>query len=180
MYKQSNKTSQKKYGWHGAMTSSGKLGLSLYFEEPEGVDADLALGATAESIVQSVAYMQKQGYIPPNARLMSSREIAEAYNFTRQYWEKLMREGKLPYYQTAAGRITVDLWVEGYLQNREKVDEYVTWQKSAVRRALAAKNYNEPIDCPKCGKPTLSYARNQHEVNGSCDSGCGFRFSTST
>ncbi len=160
------------------MSNDGRLHLHLYFEKPDEANQDMTLGAAAESIRLSVNEMEKKGYIPPNARLMSSREIADTYGFTRQYWEKLLREGKLPYYQTAAGRITVDLWVEGYIQNREKVDEYVRWQKSAVKQASAAKSSYEPIDCPKCGNRTLRFARNSNEVNGVCDSSCGFQFTS--
>ena len=108
---------------------------------------------------------------------MSSRDIAEKFGSSRQYWEKLLREGKLPYCQTAAGRITADLWVTGYLRNREEVDQYVKWQKIAVKRILES-SPSKYATCPKCGETKLSASINRSEINGVCRAECGFEFTS--
>jgi|GEM_PF-2241413 len=173
------KASTKKFGWNGMMSSGGRLHLSLYFENPEEITEDDVLGAAAQSISDGAKTMEQQGYIPLSARLMSSREIADEYGFTRQYWEKLLREGKLPYYQTAAGRITIDLWITGYLQNKEKVDEYARNLKkivNVIKDLRREKRHPQHITCPNCSEETLRYSDNKAELNGLCDAHCGFEF----
>jgi hypothetical protein len=111
----------------------------------------------------------------PDARFMSSSDVAEEYGHTRQYWEKLINEGKIPYKETSAGRITTDLWVKGYLNNREKVDEYVRNTNKIIKEIIAGKKSNGKIRCPQCGSAEFDYFINADRVNGICRAGCGFR-----
>ena len=51
--------------------------------------------------------------------LMSSRDISAKYGKSRQYWDKIMKQGKIVNYQVSAGRITFDKFVEDFI---DKVD----------------------------------------------------------
>src|SRR3989344_8260894 len=118
-------TDNKKYSWHAGVSSEGTLDLELYFPDNKEITKEEKERALAEGLHQTKEYMLSKGYLVPDARFMSSSDLAEEYGYTRQYWEKLINQGKIPYKHTSAGRITTDLWVKGYLNNRDKVDEYV-------------------------------------------------------
>src|SRR3989344_1319270 len=113
----------RKIYWHANISSGGTLSLGVDLSgefsrnEKEKIIAD-AIEACHES-------MEEKGYIPFNAQVMSSRDISKKYGKSRQYWEKLLNENKILYKETSAGRITTNLWVEGYLNDKEKVDQYV-------------------------------------------------------
>jgi len=47
----------------------------------------------------------------PKWQFMSAGDCAEKYGKSRQYYEKLMRTGKLKYQQTKAGKITTPYWL---------------------------------------------------------------------
>ena len=134
--------------------------------------------ALAESIRLNRNTMLSQGYLPPDSRFMSSSDVSEEHGHTRQYWEKLLNEGKIPYKETSAGRITTNLWVQGYLNNREKVDEYIRSRNKIIDNILSQKNKSGRVECPNCGKPDFSYAVNVGSANGICRAGCGFRINT--
>jgi hypothetical protein len=165
------------YSWHSNVSSEGTLSLDLHFPD-KGVTKEQKETALAESLRQNRAEMLRMGYLPPDSRWMSSRDIAEEYGHTRQYWEKLINEGKIPYKETAAGRITTDLWVQGYLDNKEKVDEYVRNRNKIVSTILSQKSKMGKARCPKCGEEEFTYAVNTHSMNGICRAQCGFRVHT--
>lgn len=165
------------YHWHSSFSNEGTLSLSLYFPHKNVTKAQKEM-ALAESIRLNRTTMLSQGYLPPDSRFMSSSDVSEQHGHTRQYWEKLLNEGKIPYKETSAGRITTDLWVQGYLNNREKVDEYIRNRNKVISVMLTQKNKTGQIECPQCGEPKFSYAVNAHAVNGLCRAGCGFRINT--
>lgn len=39
--------------------------------------------------------------------LMSSKEMSDAFGRSRQFWEKRMSQGLVPFYKTAAARIAI-------------------------------------------------------------------------
>ena len=186
---QSNpKRESTKYGWHGTVSSEGSLslGIDILPADQKALNQDVVLSILAESIRSSVKAMEEKGYIPlSKIRLMSSREMSEEFGNSRQYWEKLLREGKIPFYQTAAGSISVDIFVEAYLEKKGEVDNYVNNLRKVVRDIKASKSKSQSfrhMACPKCGEEKLDYAWNKggHEANGICRSGsCDFRFKTS-
>lgn len=51
--------------------------------------------------------------------LLSSRDIAKLHGKSRQWWEKLMSQGKIYYHQTSAAKITSTKWVDLYLTNKK-------------------------------------------------------------
>ena len=101
----------RRFFWHAVTSNGGTLSLDVNVKEAK--NASEKMRAIASSLKQAVKSMEEQGYIPSRARLMSSRDIADEYGKTRQYWEKLLNEGKILYKETSAGRITTDLWVAG-------------------------------------------------------------------
>lgn len=118
--------------------------------------------------------MRKMGYIPYEAVPMSSRDIANKYQKTRQYWEKLLNEGKILYKETSAGRITTDLWVEGYLDNPEKVNKYVKHVRTVLGSIKNAGKKFGSVPCPVCDENRFEFAVNAgSNTNGVCRS-CGF------
>ncbi len=187
--KDTNMKSQKKikYGWSGNISSEGTLNLDVSFlPDKQKVEQDLLYAILAEAIQGSVKLMEEKGYVSlSELRLMSSREMAEEYGNSRQYWEKLLREGKIPFYQTAAGRISLDLYVEAYITKKEDVDRYTNNIRKVVRQMKESKeavSILRKTQCPSCKEQTLDYNWNKsaHEANGICRSNnCDFRFMTS-
>lgn len=165
------------YSWHSNISSEGTLSLDLYFPNKNATKEQKEM-ALAESLRQNREAMLRQGYLPPDSRFMSSRDVAEEYGHTRQYWEKLISEGKILYKETSAGRITTDLWVQGYLNNREKVDEYIRNRNKVVATIQLLKKKSGKTECPNCKEQEFSFAVNFDSMNGICRAGCGFRINT--
>lgn len=165
------------YHWHSSVSSEGTLSLSLYFPN-KNVTKEQKQMALAESLRQNREAMLSSGYLPPDSRFMSSSDVSNQHGHTRQYWEKLLNEGKIPYKETSAGRITTDLWVQGYLNNREEVDEYIRNRNKIIEIILAQKKKSGRVECPSCGKNEFDYAVNINSANGICRAGCGFRVNT--
>ncbi len=166
----------KKFGWHANMSSGGTLSLDLDFKgEFTKGEKDKAL---ADTLAQCYKSMSDKGYIPFDAKLLSSRDIAEKYGHTRQYWEKLLNEGKIPYKETSAGRITTDLWVSGYLGNREEVDGYVRNVKKMLKSINESRNRYSPLLCAQCGEEKFEFNVNTGGgTNGVCRA-CNFYIHT--
>lgn len=165
------------FSWNSHISSGGTLSLELYFPDKKATKEQKEI-ALAESLRQNREAMLSKGYLPPDARFMSPKDLSEERGHTRQYWEKLISEGKIPYRETSAGRITTDLWVQGYLDNREKVDEYIRNRNKVVDSILTSKVKMGKARCPKCGEEEFSYAVNTDSVNGLCRASCGFRIHT--
>jgi murein tripeptide amidase MpaA len=167
-----SKDDKRKFYWHANTSSGGTLSLGLNLtgefskEEKES--------ALAEGIRACVEHMEAQGFIPHNALLMSSGDIAREYGKTRQYWEKLLNEGKIHYKETSAGRITTNLWVKGYLDNREKVNKYVRDVNTVLDTISATKRTNGRVLCPVCREEKFEFGTNREDyTNGICRA-CGF------
>lgn len=140
----------------------------------EELNKDQKEKALATGIAESVKIMRKKGYLKPEARFMTSSDLSSDYGFTRQYWEKLLKEGKILYKQAAGGMITTDIWIQGYLSNKETVDRYARNCKAAVREIISQKLRYGTITCTDCGENRFEYNRNAANVNGLCRA-CGFR-----
>lgn len=162
----------KKFYWHANTSSGGTLSLDLNLQgDFSKVEKELAL---ADALAQAHNFMHDKGYIPFNAKLLSSRDIAENYGHTRQYWEKLLNEGKILYKETSAGRITTDLWMNGYLGNKEEVDGYVRNVKKILLTVREVKDGSGTITCPQCGEENFQYHVNfDSNTNGVCRT-CNF------
>ncbi len=167
----------KKFHWYAATSSEGILELSLYFPN-KNITKEEKEEALALALVQSKSFMLSKGYLLPNAHFMSSSDIAEKHGHTRQYWEKLLKEGKIPYKETSAGRITTDLWVQGYLNNKEKVDEYIRERNKVISTIQKENRKRGQVKCPHCGEHKFDYNINAHNINGLCRADCGFRIHT--
>ena len=96
-----------------------------------------------------------------------------------------LREGKIKYVQTSAGRITIDLWVEGYLQNQEEVERYCRHVNKVLKIIKSKKERSLQLDCPQFGNRSLScaynitqwsYPKDKCNANGVCGK-CDFKFS---
>ncbi len=166
----------RRFFWHAATSNGGTLSLDVNVKEAK--NASEKTRAIASSLKQAVKSMQEQGYIPSHARLMSSRDIADEYGKTRQYWEKLLNEGKILYKETSAGRITTDLWVAGYLGKREEVDRYIKNVQTILKRITETKERHGAVLCPICEKTRFEFNVNMNgNVNGICRS-CSFHVHT--
>lgn len=175
-----DKNESKNFHWQASVNSEGTLELSLYFpeEQIEQLTKEKKEFAIAQGLSQSHKFMLSKGYLSPDCRFLSSSDIAQEYGHTRQYWEKLINEGKIPYKETSAGRITTNLWVQGYLNNKEKVDEYIRNRNKVVDLILKEKNKIGKTICPQCKESSFEYAVNINSVNGICRARCGFRIDT--
>jgi hypothetical protein len=162
------------YSYKSVVSNSGNLLLQLYFPKGDRLSKAVKEEALAQALARSSEFMFQKGYLPPEVRFMSSRDVAQKYGFTRQYWEKLLREGKIAYKETRAGRITTNLWVEGYLQNKEAVDEYVRHVRKAVRVIQDQRHKHGTTQCPKCSMEQFEYHDNQTNIDGLCRD-CGFK-----
>lgn len=165
------------FHWHASVSSGGTLDLNLYFPNKDSTK-DEKEKALASAIRQAKKFMLSRGYLLPDTRFLSSSDVAEKYGHTRQYWEKLLKEGKIPYKETSAGRITTDLWVRGYLNNKEKIDEYVRERNKIISLIQKEKRKMGTVECPHCKEKRFDYAVNINNVNGICRAGCGFRIHT--
>jgi len=171
----------KKFYWHANTSSGGTLSLGISFEG--NFSKEQKEKALAEAILKSEEHMENNGFIPYSAQLMSSRDISYRYGKTRQYWEKLLNEGKILYKETSAGRITTDLWVQGYLGNKEQVDGYVKNVKTVLKnidKLEHEEKLHRKVDCPVCGQNTFSFAVNVGgNTNGICrNTSCNFHVHT--
>lgn len=163
---------KRKFYWHANTSSGGtlSLGLDLTGEFSKGEKES----ALAEGIRACVENMEIQGFIPHNALLMSSGDVAREYGKTRQYWEKLLNEGKIHYKETSAGRITTNLWVQGYLEDREQVNKYVRNVRDVLEMIDATKRTGGRVVCPVCSKENFEfYINGDTNTNGICRA-CGF------
>ncbi len=162
----------KKFYWTANTSSGGTLSLSLHYE---GVlSKKQKEQALAHGLKAAHRHMEEQGYIPFEARLMSSSDIADEFGKTRQYWEKLLNEGKILYKETSAGRITTDVWVNGYIGKKEEVDGYVKNVKKVLESITVFGKKNGSVGCPICHKVRFEFFVNTgSNINGVCRA-CGF------
>jgi len=175
------KEKQRKFYWHANTSSGGTLSLSIDFKGE--FSKEQKEKTLADAIKLCKEQMESNGYIPHKAQLMSSRDISDKYGKTRQYWEKLLNEGKILYKETSAGRITTDLWIEGYLGDPEKVNKYIKNVKTVLKsiNKLDSKDRMwQKVDCPVCEQNTFSFAINVGgNTNGVCrNTFCGFHVHT--
>lgn len=165
---------RKKFSWHAMTSSGGTLELSLYFPDTRGMTKQLKEKALAAALADSYKFMMSKGYLPPEARFMSSSDLAKEYGKTRQYWEKLLNEGKIPYKETSAGRITTDLWVQGYVNNKEEVDKYIRNCNLILKAVSETKKRSGTVTCSECKESRFEFNVNVNgNTNGICRN-CGF------
>lgn len=170
------KQATNKFYWHANTSSGGTLSLGINFEGTYTKNEKEK--ALADALMKCYEFMSNKGYIPFDAKLLSSRDIAKKYGYTRQYWEKLLNEGKILYKETSAGRITTDLWVNGYLGNKEEVDGYVKNVKKILEKIKEDKRNSGTIICTDCGEKNFQYHVNiGGNTNGICRS-CHFHIHT--
>ncbi|MFZ1074986.1 MAG: hypothetical protein WAN50_01290 [Minisyncoccia bacterium] len=161
--------------WHAGASSGGTLSLGI----------DMTGQFTKEEKEQEIAHgiakcyeqMEKDGFIPFRARTMSSRDIAREYGKSRQYWEKLLNEGKIRYKETSAGKISTDLWVMGYVNDKENVDRYVRDVKTVLTTIDESGRKYGSVTCPICGVERFEFHVNPAQINGLCRA-CGFHVHT--
>jgi hypothetical protein len=103
----------EQFSFKGTMGTNGRLRLSLYFKEPNTPTSGMET-ALADVLKEMVSIMISNGQL----KFMSPSDISKEYGKTRQYWSKLIREGKIQYQQTSAGAITTNLNVSNYLQSQ--------------------------------------------------------------
>lgn len=155
--------------------SGGSLTLSLEMAEKasKSLTKKEKEEMLADALQQCVTYMQDRGDIPFNASTLSSRDVAKRYGNTRQYWEKLLNEGKILYKETSAGRITTELWVKGYLNDKENVDRYAKQVRKILDSIVHTKKRHGSVPCTACGNGDFRYYANYGgNTNGVCDN-CG-------
>lgn len=174
-----NKKLNKKVSFHGSIGSSGTL--SIYSSPMQDCDRKEKERLLAGALKNCYKLMLEKGFVPPEASFMSPTDVAKKYGKTRQYWEKLLSEGKVHYKETSAGRITTDLWVQGYVNNREKRNEYVRHCKKVVDLINKADRTSGRVVCPKCRETTFDFNVNSNgNVNGLCrHTSCGFQINVS-
>lgn len=162
----------EKFYWHSNTSSGGTLSISLAFEGMPSQKMKERL--LAHAISECHEKMEANGYIPFGAQMLSSRDIADKYGKSRQYWEKLLNEGKIRYKETSAGRITTDLWVTGYIKNKEEVDKYVKDVNAVLELIDESGRKNGAVACPACGEARFEFHVNVNDnTNGICRA-CGF------
>jgi len=170
------KKKKRKFYWHANTSSGGTLSLSLTYEGQ--ITKKEKENALARGISGCTKIMREKGFIPYNALIMSSSDLANHYGKTRQYWEKLLNEGKIHYKETSAGRITTDIWVQGYLTDKENVNKYVRDVKIVLQKIDSNNNSYGRTICPVCKEEKFEYAVNgDTNVNGICRK-CGFHVHT--
>lgn len=158
------KEKQKKYSVNGTFTNDTRMRMILHFPESSKVDKIRAL---ADVIDKCHFQMCKRGYVHDEVAFYSPSDLSREYGSSRQYWEKLLREGKIQYKITSAGMITTEVWVKEYLNGKEEVDVYVRNVKNALRQIAEDEKRSGLISCPQCSK-SMIYYNNVASVNGIC------------
>ncbi|MCW1930108.1 MAG: hypothetical protein KIH62_002210 [Candidatus Kerfeldbacteria bacterium] len=167
-----------KFYWQVNTSSGGTLSIRLTLEED--LSRAKKESALAQALSDCVKQMDKNGYIPAKARALSSRDIAHRFGYTRQYWEKLLNQGKIPYHETSAGKITTDLWVRGYLDDKENVDQYVRNVRKVLQFIKTKGKKSGVVSCPDCLEERFEFYVNfDTNVNGICRA-CNFQINTIT
>lgn len=169
---------KQKYHWHAGVNSEGTLNLELYFPDGADITKEQKEKVLAAKLHQAEEFMLSKGYLSPDVHFLSSSDLEKEYGTSRQYWEKLMNQGKIPYKETAAGRITTNLWVKGYLNNKEKVDKYVKSTNKQVDLIVSEGKKSGRTICFECKVPKFEYFVNSESIDGLCRAGCGFRIHT--
>lgn len=144
--------------------------------------AEEMLGMQADALTQITLVMERKGYI----RLMSPSEIEKTHGGYRQHWERLLREGRIRFIETSAGRMTIDLWIEQYIQNKEDIDRYCRMKNKVIKKVMERGERSCTLVCPKCGEQQLNCVYNifmkpkkgeVNNTNGVCRNyGCTFKF----
>lgn len=158
----------------GTISSSGWLASEVAFPKNGELSSKEQLAALAITTAQLVQIMLEKGIV----RLYSSSDLSNTYGNSRQYWEKLLSEGKLPFQQTSSGRITTNLWVEGYLDSSTR-NSYPREVLEMRRRILSNEQLHggsRRIRCVRCNGPFEYYYNQGNWINGICS--CGFRLNT--
>ena len=165
------------YRFHGNMSNQSTMSLEIIFND--GKDhKNLQNKALANTINKLLPIMIKKGFLSPEVRFMSPSDVAKEYGSTRQHWEKLINEGRIPSKRTSAGTITTDLWVKGYLGKKERVNEYFRNMRKAIRDIETSGQTGGTIKCPQCKESSFRFAVNQNSnQNGTC-SKCDFKINT--
>lgn len=170
---------KKKNGnpYHGMITSSGSASLSYIFSDPKIAEklTDEEKAHVLSKVLSNLSkVMLDKGYI----RLQSVSDLSATYGKSRQYWEKLLSSGKIPYHQTAAGKITLNLWVEGYLSGEEYSDHALLARNTILEKFKEDDKSTGIITCPRCKSEKFRYYYNQGQhVTGLCQN-CHFRLDT--
>lgn len=167
------------YYMSGITNSGGSASLDIDFQGPS-VSKTEEEKVLAIELMKITQFMFDKGYI----RFMSSSDLSRNYGRSRQYWEKLIKEGKIPYQKTASGSITTNVWVEGYLQE-EKVEKY-SKALLKIRNEIIKRHGRDTyiremqLECPYCKNTTFDYNYNNgSSIQGLCRSpGCDFQIHT--
>jgi hypothetical protein len=163
--------------YHGMITSDGSASLSYIFSDPkiaEKLTDEEKVHILSKVLSNLSKVMLDKGYI----RLQSVSDLSATYGKSRQYWEKLLTSGKIPYHQTAAGKITLNLWVEGYLSGEEYPVHALLARKAIIKKFKENGKSTGIIACPRCKSETLRYHYNQGQhINGLCQN-CHFHLDT--
>lgn len=163
------------YAFHGTISSSGNLDVIINFTDKKPISSSMQKKVLAKVIDGAYHKMLNDGTI----RLMSATDVAKMYGNSRQFWEKLISDGKIPYYQTSSGKITTNLWIEGYI---DKSSNNTYPRENLEMRNRVVENEKKPnskpiVPCVRCDQP-FDYNYNQGlNINGICRH-CGFKLRT--
>lgn len=167
------KKDRRKIQWNATTDSGGRasIGVSYLNGKFTKEEKESTLAGVIAVIVRK---MCENGFI----RLMSPKDLSVEYGKSRQYWEKLLKTGKIPYQKTASGKITTNLWVEGYLNEREAEkygNKVIEMRKRILENEQKGNNY-KVVECI-CGKDFNYNYNGGNNINGICRN-CGFHLDT--
>ncbi|MBN2100589.1 TFIIB-type zinc ribbon-containing protein [Candidatus Dojkabacteria bacterium] len=167
---------QEDTSW-GFVCSNGWASLNYYFSDKsfKKLTEIEKLRILSKSLEAVSKLMLEKGYI----KFLSTSDISKLYGKSRQYWERLLKEGRLPYQQTSAGKITLNLWVEGFLEGNKNYTSKMNWARSLIIKKHKLTNKDSGfVMCPNCNRKSLGYNYNRGtHINASCTR-CRFRIDT--
>jgi len=183
--KKQNAQKEPDYSTQFMMCSSGTVGADMRPRTGAKFSAEEMLGMQSDALAQITLVMERKGYI----RFISPSEIEKTYGGFRQHWERLLREGRVKFIETSAGRMTIDLWIEQYLQNKEEIDKYCRMKNKVLKEIMERADRSCTLVCPMCGERQLDCIYNiflkpvkgeVYNANGVCrHHGCPFKFNES-
>ena len=109
----------------------------------------------ARQVADAIGILIKKGLI----EYLFVSDIAKKYGSTRQLWDRLIKQKKIPYYQYKGGRFTLNIYVEDYLTRKYGIDylRRLNESRDDLKKAYNESKKNGAVHCPKCGELTLKF-----------------------
>lgn len=166
---------KKEGSYHAVTSNAGSASFTIHLDPDKPLTHAHLCAYLADTTEQVYRFMLEKNYVPKqlphDVGFKTPQDIAKEHGSTRQYWEKLFKEGKIPYRATSAGKISTHIWVNAYLKNKKEIDAYTLCLRSLRNTIEKTDRWKGHILCPHCRTPeSFSFHHNKtsHHISGFC------------